>query len=113
MPCPVCQHTLHGVSGTPTTTKTWWCPRCGTIVTDQPNGDRSFDVPRWTALLSCDRHKEADRESRGAGVMKVDPAKPQFFNPAELPAQQVVNGVTLYLAWKDGRPHYVSVPEDR
>lgn len=52
MPCPTCDHTMHLLSA-PTAQaairKDWWCPRCGTLVTEQPNGlvvHRDVAVPK-------------------------------------------------------------------
>lgn len=38
MPCPTCDHTMHNI-GTAGVAGVFWCPRCGTLKTGDPEPD--------------------------------------------------------------------------
>lgn len=74
MPCPVCDHTMQNLGLDQGGRRTFWCPRCGTLKTDEgpdsPGGFETQHAPRWAlAVLSRDGGPLAERLRRlGARV---------------------------------------------
>ena len=61
MPCPLCNHTMQNLGLATSGSRTFWCPRCGTLKTE--SGDFSeLEIPRWTKMLSKFEHDAAWRE---------------------------------------------------
>lgn len=52
MPCPVCEHTMRGL-----TAKVYWCPRCGTV-RDVRHYHPDIVPDRWECPSLVDRVKE-------------------------------------------------------
>lgn len=71
MACPNCDHTMQnlGVNGQ----KVWWCPRCGTVKSEDRHGFVTISHPKytapedgiplcirdlWAAILFCDNNPD-------------------------------------------------------
>lgn len=57
MPCVTCNHTVQGVGRNEQGFHQFWCPRCGSVKTENGEPDKtmtyheSWEVPRWVRLL--------------------------------------------------------------
>lgn len=66
MPCPTCDHTMQGFS---VNSPHHWCPRCGTVKTEYPNGDAEVSTPTLPGRVA-EHLKELD--SHGSGLWWAD-----------------------------------------
>lgn len=69
MACLICNHTMQGVGRNEAGFRQFWCPRCGTVKTE--NGDHeSWEAPRWVRLLLDAQWHEVKEELLSAGRMQ-------------------------------------------
>jgi predicted amidophosphoribosyltransferase len=60
MPCPTCDHSMHKFEAPE---PTWWCPRCGTLMSHRPHMGKTYRVAQPPALV--ERVRAAVRMASG------------------------------------------------
>lgn len=61
MPCPLCNHTMQNLGVATSGSRTFWCPRCGTLKTEHGDFTES-ESPRWTRLMATGNEFQVRRE---------------------------------------------------